>query len=396
MITNLRFFLTLFVVFVAAPFPGSAAARDIKIGLAIEATGTFASLGEELERGFTIHMEDVKWSVGGNKIVLVKEDTQGNPNMGLTKVTKLVELDKVDLVTGVVSSAIGTAIKGYIHANKVPLVLMISSVDEITIKERSPYIYRIVESNVQQIYPYGQWLSRKRGFKRAIVIASDYAAGRSQAKAFMAGFRDAGGAIVQEIYTPLTTQDYAPFLATIKPESADLVYAFTPGATQISLFKQFEEYGLKGKIPMAGGSGQPDMLLLQKIGKPAVGTIVVDFYSAGFQSPQNAHYLARYKAKHGGIPSEWAYLGYAAGLAITDAIRKAGADTGREALAKALAKVDVVGPRGRLEFDANGQMIGQIFLSEVVQSNEGLTKKLLDTVTDLRQIPNYERVYGKQ
>lgn len=384
------------VALAVTSLPGSGTAKTIKVGLAVPTTGGFTILGKELERGFKIHMEDVKWSVGGHKIVLVQEDTQGRPNTGLTKVTKLVELDKVDLITGIVSSSVGMAIKGYITGQKVPVVLMISSTDTITIKNHSPYIYRIVESNTQQIYPYGLWLATKRGFKRAIVMTSDYSAGHDQARAFMKGFRDGGGKIVQEIYTPLGLKDYAPFLAKIKPSSADMIYAFTPGASQISLFKQFASYGLKGKIAMVGGSGQPDMLMLGKIGKAAVGGTVIDFYSAASKSPENAHYLARYKAKHGGIPSEWAYLGYAAGMVVTDAIKRAGANPTRATLTKALAKVDVMGPKGKLRFDRNGQMIGTIFFSEVIKTKTGYAKKILGSMNDLRQITNYAHVYGKK
>ena len=387
--------LALIALGIATVSPGEGRAAEIKIGLAIPSSGTFTILGEELERGFMIHMEDVNWQVGEHKIVVIKEDTQGKPNSGLTKVNKLVELDEVNLVTGIVSSSVGMAIKPYVHAQKVPLVLMISSVDEITIKDNSPYVFRIVESNTQQIYPYGQWLAKKRGYKKAIVIASDYSAGHSQANAFMAGFKDAGGSIVQEIYTPLGEKDYAPFLAKIDPDSADMVYAFTPGASQISLFKQFEEYGLKGKLDMIGGSGQPDMLLLRKIGKVAEGTIVVDFYSAAADTPENKHYLARYAAKHGGIPSEWAYLGYAAALVITDAIERAGANVDRASLAAALSKVNVKGPKGPLMFDENGQMIGTMILSQVVLTDDGATKKILDIVPNLHQIPNYRKVYGE-
>ncbi len=387
--------LALIALGIATVSPGEGRAAEIKIGLAIPSSGTFTILGEELERGFMIHMEDVNWQVGEHKIVVIKEDTQGKPNSGLTKVNKLVELDEVNLVTGIVSSSVGMAIKPYVHAQKVPLVLMISSVDEITIKDNSPYVFRIVESNTQQIYPYGQWLAKKRGYKKAIVIASDYSAGHSQANAFMAGFKDAGGSIVQEIYTPLGEKDYAPFLAKIDPDSADMVYAFTPGASQISLFKQFEEYGLKGKLDMIGGSGQPDMLLLRKIGKVAEGTIVVDFYSAAADTPENKHYLARYAAKHGGIPSEWAYLGYAAALVITDAIERAGANVDRASLAAALSKVNVKGPKGPLMFDENGQMIGTMILSQVVLTDDGATKKILDIVPNLHQIPNYKKVYGE-
>jgi len=382
-------------ILMTATLSSGSQAADVKIGLAIPTSGIFTALGKELERGFTIHMEDVKWRAGAHKISVIQEDTQGKPNIGLTKVQKLVELNKVNLMTGILSSSVGLAVKSYIHRNKVPLVMMISSVDEITAKNPSPYINRIIESNVQQVFPYGEWVAGKRGFKRAVVIGSDYAAGRSQARAFMAGFKSAGGTVVQEIYPPLGTADYAPFLSRIDASKADMVFAFTPGSDQLRLFKQFQEYGLKGKLQMIGGSGQPDFLTLRAAGKTALGTIVVDFYSRDVDTPENKHYLALYKKKYGKLPTEWAYLGYAAAMVITNGLRASGNDVSRESLRKALRNVSFNGPKGPIKFDENGQMIGSIFFSEVVEKGGQVTKKMIDRRSNIRILDYYKRLSGK-
>jgi branched-chain amino acid transport system substrate-binding protein len=116
--------------------------------------------------------------------------------VGLTKARKLVERDGVHLISGIVSSAVGFAVKSYVDAKQVPLVLLISGTDDITMKNRSPYIFRILESVVQQAYPFGQWVAQKRGYKRALIVTSNFVTGLVQAEAFAKGFVEAGGQVV--------------------------------------------------------------------------------------------------------------------------------------------------------------------------------------------------------
>src|SRR5438445_179411 len=82
------------------------------------------------------------------------------------------------------------------------------------------------------------------------IMASDFVAGRHSVEAFGAAFRAAGGTIVKEIYAPLNTADFAPFMAQVSGLGADAVYAWFAGADSVRFVKAYQEYGLSGKLPL--------------------------------------------------------------------------------------------------------------------------------------------------
>src|SRR5262249_60643552 len=74
----------------------------------------------------------------------------------------------------------------------------------------SPAIFRIVETSDQGNYPMGSWMMKHTKYRKMIVMATDFVAGRHAVEAFMAGYRAAGGGVVHEMYAPLQTPDFAP------------------------------------------------------------------------------------------------------------------------------------------------------------------------------------------
>ena len=88
---------------------------------------------------------------------------------------------------------------------------------------------------------------------------------------FQKTFEEAGGKIVQKIWTPLTVQDFSPYLSQISKE-ADAVYAMFTGRTTLQFIKQYQEFGLKGKIPLIGGGTTTDEHALPSMGDEAIGS----------------------------------------------------------------------------------------------------------------------------
>ena len=95
----------------------------IRVGVLLSLTGPLAVSGEDTLNGMRLYFDEVNNTLAGRKIELTVEDDAGNANMALTKVQKLVEKDKVNLLLGIVSSASAYAIRDYVHNNKIPLMI---------------------------------------------------------------------------------------------------------------------------------------------------------------------------------------------------------------------------------------------------------------------------------
>ena len=185
----------------------------IKIGLVQTFSGPLSIVGIEAADGFELFLEQNQNKIAGRPVTLIKEDDASNPTQGLERVRRLVEREQVHVLTGITSSAVAYAVRGYVDQRQVPLVIMGSAgANGLTDQQGSPYIFRTSFSNRQLGGPFGPYACSKLGYKKIAVMASDFVTGHEQSAAFEAEFTKAGCQVVKKIMAPLGTSDYAPFL----------------------------------------------------------------------------------------------------------------------------------------------------------------------------------------
>src|SRR3990172_9485882 len=114
------------------PTPAVAQSGAIKIGMLAPLTGPFAQIGKDLVNGAELYLDEIARQVGGRKIELILEDTEGTPATALNKARKLVEQDKVHILTGGLLANVGYALQPYIDGQKVPATYPVIAADDIT------------------------------------------------------------------------------------------------------------------------------------------------------------------------------------------------------------------------------------------------------------------------
>src|SRR5262249_59224592 len=81
-------------------------------------------------------------------------------------------------------------------------------------------------------------------------------------------FDEAAGKVVQELAPPIGTPDFGPYTGKIRRD-VGVVATLVPGADGIRFIKQYEEFGLKGKIPVVDTApGITDIAVLPAAGTP--------------------------------------------------------------------------------------------------------------------------------
>ena len=372
------------------PLAAWAQARPpIKIGLLLPYTGPLTVQGTDTTRGLELYLSKVGAKAGGREIQLIKEDTEAKPDVGVTKVKKLVERDRVDFLVGPVNSAVALAIRTYIHEQGVPLIVPVAFTRDLTAPDKaSPSIFRVIETTDQSNYPMGGWVIKNTKYRKVIVMATDFVAGHHSAEAFMAGFREAGGEIVREIYAPLGTADFAPFLTQASPIKADAVWAFVGGADGIRFVKQYKEYGLNERFALIGYNVLADDTILPAIGDTALGIVTVGAYSATIDTPENKAFVREYEQRHNIWPTRYSEAGYASAQLIAAAVEALKGELGdkakvREALRRAVTEIKP--PRGAIQFDQYNQVITNIYVMKVEKQGGRLVNAIIDRIPMVSQ-----------
>ncbi|MBI3015232.1 MAG: ABC transporter substrate-binding protein [Candidatus Tectomicrobia bacterium] len=368
----------------AAPATRSA----IKIGFMAPYVGVYAKPGKDMDNGFKLYLEEIKSQAGGRKIQLITEDTEAKPEIGPIKARKLVERDKVNILAGIIHSGVAYSIRDYVEANKIPLVITNAGAARLTAQDRSSYIFRVSFVNGQQDLAGGWYAYEKAGIRRVIAMAPDYSAGHEKAQGFLKTFKAAGGQVVAEIYPPLATQDFAPFLAqvTSKAGSTDAVWAFFAGSDSIRFIKQYAEYGLKDKVKLFVLGDTVDDSFLPSIGDAALGIANYLHYATTLDTSENKKFVAAYRQKYNEDPSMFSEQGYVGARVIAEAIKAVkGNVENREQFLEALRQVQFEAPRGPFKFDKFQNVIEPVYIRKVEKIGGKLQNVVTDKISDVDQ-----------
>ena len=367
----------------AAPHVLAQANAPIRIGNINSYTGGLAYAGENNLNGMNLYFDSINWSVAGRKIELIKEDDQFNPQVGLQKAKKLVESDKVDLVMGIQASNVALAVLNYMKQQKAFYVVSGAGTDAIT-WDRYPYLFRTSISTFQLSTPMANYIYDNLG-KEIVTTASDYAGGRDVMAQFKGPYVAKGGKVLKEIWTPLNTTDYSPYLTDIKSINPPVTYDFMPGADAVRFIQQYSEFGLKEKMPLTGFT-IIDSQTVSALGKAAVGVISALTYVDTLDNPESKEFSANFRAKYRISPDLFADYGYVAAKTIAEALKMTDGDAdNKDKLAEAMTKVKFNGPRGPFRMDpATHNPIQDIYICQVVDSGTGISTKVLSTAKDVQ------------
>ena len=358
------------------PLLGRAAEKGpIRIGYFGPLTGTFSQTGKDMTDGFTLFWEEVGNKVAGREVKIIVEDSDPEPASALTKVRRLVEQEQVHTVAGGLLAATGYAIAPYLEQNKIPTVYPVMAPDDITQRKPVRWIVRTSASGSQLTHSLG-----------------DYAFGWESNGGFQRVFEDAGGKVVQRIWTPLSTQDYAPYLASLKKD-IDGVYACHTGGLSPRFIKAWSDAGLKGKIQLVGVGTLTDENVLKTMGDEAVGVITSLIYSSVLDTPANKKFSAAYEKRYNRGTSLYSAEGYTGARFYYEALKSINGEAeDKEKLIAALRKVEISDdPRGPMKMDDLGNPIENVYIRRVDRVGGKLQNTVIHTYPNVSQFWTYNR-----
>lgn len=358
--------------------------ETIKIGALLPSTGVYASLGENVLNGMNLYFEEQNWEVAGKKIEIIHEDSEADPQVSLRKLRKFIEQDKIDILTGPISTAVAYAIRDEVEKNKLPFLVSHAGGNDLTRGKRSDYIWRSSFSSWQIGYSMGEWAYKNVG-KRIYLTAADYAFGHEVVTAFKESYTKAGGEIVEEVYPPLGNNDYSSYLGKMNRDDIDGIYAFFAGSDAVRFVQQYEQFGLKGKIPLIGSGWlvAEDVRPQQALSPDGIKSSI--FWDYSLDTEENKKFVEAYEKKYNKRPSIESAEGYDAAMIMAKAIESLDGDVSNpEKLLEAVSSVELNSPRGPIKFDKETHHIIQnLYIVETSVVNGATENKVIDTIPKL-------------
>jgi branched-chain amino acid transport system substrate-binding protein len=363
----------------------------IKIGVITAMTGGAAQIGKDMTNGITMWLDENNQTIAGRKVEVIVEDSQGQPNVALTKLQKLVESDRVHILVGEIFAHIGYAMAPKVEEYRIPMLYPVIAADDLTQRKPAKWIVRTGWASSQPSHPFGEYAAKTLGYKRIAVIGMDYAFGWEVVGGFQKTFEENGGQIIQKLWAPLNTTDFAPYLSQVRRD-ADAVFALMVSISASRFPKQYQDAGLKAKLPLIGGGTTFDEFVLPSLGDEAIGGITPLIYSAALDTPANKRFVAEYRKKYGKVPSYFSETSYTSTRWIADAAKAIGGDVeNREKFLEALRKVEIPdAPRGPIKLDSYGNPIQNIYIRKVEKKDGELWNTVIHTYPAVSQFWKYK------
>lgn len=353
----------------------------VKIGLLVPQSGVYKALGDDMKNAFELYLEQNDGMLGGREVDLILADEGETAESGKAAADKLVKQDQVVAVSGVVSSAVLNGIKDLFEGEKIPLVGSNASPTTLTDAE---YIWRTSYVNDEPGKALGAYVAQNESGP-VYLLAADYQAGKDEVAGFKETFLAAGGQIADEVYTPFPgTTNFQPFLANLERSGATSVFTFYAGGAAVDFVKQFEQFGLKGKVKHYSAGFLTEGGVLDAQAAAAEGTFTSMNYSADLDNPANREFASAYEEKYDAKPTTYAMASWDAAQVLDKAIEIAGDDLTSESLNEAIGEVgDIDSPRGTWRFNDIGTPQQMWYLREVQAVDGGYANVVIAELGEL-------------
>jgi ABC-type branched-subunit amino acid transport system substrate-binding protein len=375
--------------------PGAAVAQDtIKVGILVALEGAFAAGGADGVRNVELALKMAGGKAGGKKIETVVAATDTTPATATRMARKLIEQDKVDIILGPLSGSEGIAMRDY--SKTIPDKTVINGISgalETTWVDPSPNFFRFNLDGAQWGSGLGKYVVEKKGWKRVATVSADYSFGYTNFLGFAVDFCKAGGELVERLWVPLGSGDYAGVIAKL-PDNVDAIYLGVGGTDAINFLNQYQQAG--GTARLIGGSIMADPTVLSSkgkakdalIGTPTSGWVANDNPAPEWQAYVKAYLDAFPADKRLPSPSLFGVGYHVNALAMIAGLNEVNGDLsdGHKKFHAALSKLKLQTPLGVISLNENRQASGSVFITEVSANPDGtLSNKMVGRVDNVTQ-----------
>ncbi|SFT94663.1 substrate-binding domain-containing protein [Sedimentitalea nanhaiensis] len=336
---------------VGALMAGSVQA-EIRIAHVYGKTGALEAYAAQSHTGLMLGLEYATggtMQIEGQDIVVIEKDTQLKPDIGRAALAEAFGDDDAQIAVGPVSSGVALAMLPVAEEYERILIVEPAVADSITGENWNRYIFRTGRNSSQDAISNAVALGGE-GVTVA-TLAQDYAFGRDGVAAFRSALEGTGATVAHEEYVPTDTTDFTAAAERIFNAMKDiegekrLFIIWAGGGNPMSKINAMDPSRFGIEIATGG-----NILAALKAYKELPGMEGATYYY--YEIPQNEvnDWLVKEHMERFGTPPDFFTAGgMAAGMAVVEAIRKAGS-TETEDLLAAMEGMEWMTPKGVMQF----------------------------------------------
>ncbi len=328
---------------------------EIKIGHVGPMTGGIAHLGKDNENGVRMAVDEAnaaKIKIDGKdvKFVLVAEDDQADPKVGITVAQKLVDAKVAGVVGHLLSGTSIPASAIYNHAG-IPVISGSATNPRLT-EAGFENQFRVVGRDDQQGPAIASYMAATAKPKVVAIIDDATAYGEGLANGVEQTLKAAKARILPREKGTDRTADWRSILTKLKGKAPDVIFYGGMDDTGGPLVKQGRELGIKAVFAFGDGGCTEEMAKLA--GEAAEGLLCSQ---VGIPvAAADKKFLENYKKKFNADPILYSPYTYDAANLLIESIKKANSPDPEKYL-QVLQKINVSGATGRISFDKKGDRV---------------------------------------
>src|SRR6516164_636263 len=344
------------------------AQQPLKIGFGMSLTGPLAGNGKAALIAMEIWKDDVnaKGGILGRKVEFVYYDDQTNPATVPGLYTKLLDVDKVDLVV----SGYGTAV----IAPAMPLMmqrnLMFMTLFGLNVNSKFNYdrYFQIMPAGPEPAVGWSQgYFDIAMGLnpkpQTVALVGADAEYPALALEGARAHVKKLGLKVVYDKTYPPNTVDFSPIVRAIQATNPDIVFLASYPPDSAGMVRAVNEVGLKTRMFGGGMVGPQFASLRTQLGPLLNGVVNYESYAPDVAAkfPSIEPFLEKYqeRAKKEGVDPLGYYLppfAYAMMQVLEQAIKATGS-LDQQKLADYIHRADFITYVGRVRFGKNGEWV---------------------------------------
>jgi len=283
-----------------------------------------------------------------------------------------------------VSSGNTATLQEIARENDVILIAAPAAANDITGAAFDPNTFRTSRSNYQDGIAICEYLTQQ--YDTFVQIAPDYSFGYGGAQAYRDACTFFGGEfLADDVFAPLDTQDFTPFLEGFVGSGAEALLVTWAGGGFVPLVQAYNDLGLNEEMDL--GSPFVDNLVMPAFFAGAIGsTASIIYHYTAPDNPAN-DFLVEKAAEQAAFPDLFDADGFNAAVMVVEGLKLTGGDASSAALIDAFEGLEFEGPKGTIYIRPEDHMAIQDMYVVTLLNVDDPEFKYFEYVATLRPEP---------